>query len=117
MSPMKNPKLSVAASTTKKPKTTFSRFINTPRGGPRHLTADQGTPGSSAQPGSDRRARALRLVHQPVRLAERGVGVGGAVEQQRTHAGADVHPCAAVRAVRGRQHLAHTTPEHVVGAR
>src|SRR4051794_36693869 len=31
MSPMKNPKFSVAASTTKKPKTTFSRFIRTSR--------------------------------------------------------------------------------------
>src|SRR5829696_2246561 len=31
MSPMKNPKFSVAASTTKKPKTTFSRFTRTSR--------------------------------------------------------------------------------------
>src|SRR3954454_20299552 len=107
MSPMKNPKFSVAASTTKKPKTTFSRFINTPRGGPGHLTADQDTLGSSAQPRRDRGPGALRLVHQPVRLCQRCVGVGGAVEQQRAHAGADIHQCAVVRAVREREDLAH----------
>ena len=30
MSPMKNPKFNVAASSTKKPKMTFSRFIRPP---------------------------------------------------------------------------------------
>src|SRR4051812_19905552 len=51
MSPMKNPKLSVAASTTKNPKTTFSRFTPSSCPSPRRspiLTV--GTSGGTSRP-------------------------------------------------------------------
>src|SRR3954452_13177748 len=60
MSPMKNPKLSVAASRTKKPKMTFSRFTRllSPSNGPGHR------PGWTNCLTPGRRGRALHVEDQ-----------------------------------------------------
>src|SRR4029453_18847557 len=49
MSPMKNPKFRVAASRTKKPKTTFSRFTPTPPSGPLKRVQGDGDRGRDAE--------------------------------------------------------------------